>query len=266
MATDAQPLIRVQRPKVSRIVLGGRRVGDLDRPRARGSVREAVGDVGRLRQGVGHLVGRQRAGHLVREEPVVLLVARHGRRRQRRRPPRWRSSGSGRGGRTCARRSAGPGRRAARDGPAGSTGSRSSGGSAIPLPKNWAQTQLAIARAKYGLSGEVIQSASGLARVLGLGDLDRLAGRAAGARRACLVRRCSTCPLGSILTIGPVHHRRRPAAGALDLGEEGGQAEVVVLGPDVERVVVALGAADPEAEEPLGGLLGRTLASGPSRA
>ena len=48
---------------------------------------------------------------------------------------------------------------------------RSSGGSAIPLPKNWAQTQLAIARAKYGLSGAVIQSARALRGVVVLGDL-----------------------------------------------------------------------------------------------
>ena len=57
-----------------------------------------------------------------------------------------------------------------------------------------------------------------------------------------LVRRWTTSPLGLMeidglpLIMAP---GRRHAA-ALDLGEEGGQAEVVVLGPDVERMVVAL--------------------------
>ena len=41
-----------------------------------------------------------------------------------------------------------------------------------------------------------------------------------------------------------------------DLGEEGGEAVVVVLGPAVERVVVALGALDPHAHEHLGHTLG----------
>ena len=74
--------------------------------RRAGFGREAVGHVGGLRQGVGHLVGRQRAGHLVREEAGVVLVARHGAPRTGHTPPTWRPCGSGRGGRTCARRSA----------------------------------------------------------------------------------------------------------------------------------------------------------------
>ena len=47
-----------------------------------------------------------------------------------------------------------------------------------------------------------------------------------------------------------------PAATALNLGEKGGQAEVGVLRPDVEGVVVALGATNAKAEEPLGRQLG----------
>ena len=112
------------------------RGGRVGRPRWRGCPPArfgiAVDHVGRLRQGVGHLVRGQRAGDLVREEPGVLLVARHGAPTTGRRPPRWRSSGSGRGGRTCARRSAWPGRRAARDGPAGSTGSGRRAGRPAP--------------------------------------------------------------------------------------------------------------------------------------
>ena len=51
-------------------------------------------------------------------------------------------------------------------------------------------------------------------------------------------------------------HHRAAAAAALDLGEERSQAVVGVLGPDVEGVVVALGAADAQAQEPLRRQLG----------
>ena len=43
---------------------------------------------------------------------------------------------------------------------------------------------------------------------------------------------------------------------AADLGEEGGEAVVVVHRPAVERMVVALGALDAHAHEDLGGVLG----------
>ena len=46
---------------------------------------------------------------------------------------------------------------------------------------------------------------------------------------------------------------------AADLREEGGEAVVVVLGPALERVVVALGALDADAEEELGRRLDRAL-------
>ena len=140
--------MRGQRPKVSRIVLAvAGSVTSIARvPAARFGI--AVDHVGGLRQGVGHLVRGQRAGHLVREEPGVVLVARHGRRREPVGLATWRSSGSGRGGRTCASTKC----LARASSSSGWTGGfdrlRSSGGSASPLPKNWAQTQLAMARAK----------------------------------------------------------------------------------------------------------------------
>ena len=101
-ASSAQPAVRGHRPNVSRIVLARRRVGHLDRAAAVvPPVRKAIGHVGRLGQGVGHLVGGQRPRHLVREQPRVPLVARHGARRQAVGLATWRSSGSGRAGRTC---------------------------------------------------------------------------------------------------------------------------------------------------------------------
>ena len=53
-----------------------------------------------------------------------------------------------------------------------------------------------------------------------------------------------------------------------DVAEVGGQAVVVVLGPDVERVVVAPGALEPDAEEDLADRLGGGLrvAVGPVEA
>src|SRR5205807_6100701 len=45
----------------------------------------------------------------------------------------------------------------------------------------------------------------------------------------------------------------------LDPAEEGGEAVVVVLRPALERVVVALGALEADAEEDLGGGLGAGL-------
>ena len=62
--------------------------------------------------------------------------------------------------------------------------------------------------------------------------------------------------MGLIVNGGAAHHRPGPAAAALNLGEEGCQPEVGVLCPDVERMVVALGTTDPQAEEPLGRQLG----------
>ncbi len=75
----------------------------------------------------------------------------------------------------------------------------SSGGSTSPLPKNWAQTKLAVARAKYGLSGAVIQSASALR---GSSSSATVTGVPSSRRgwAGFLVRRCSTVPVGSILT------------------------------------------------------------------
>ena len=48
---------------------------------------------------------------------------------------------------------------------------------------------------------------------------------------------------------------------AADLGEERREAVVVVLGPAVEGVVVALGALDPDSHEDLGDVLGQRAAS-----
>ncbi len=59
------------------------------------------------------------------------------------------------------------------------------------------------------------------------------------------------------MIVARAHHRtgtRRTTA--LNFGEKGGQAEVGVLRPDVERVVVALGAPDAQTEEALGCQLG----------
>ena len=139
---------------------------------------------------------------------------------------------------------------------------RSSGGSASPLPKNWAQTQLAVGPGEVRVVGRRHPVGQGLARVVALGDRHGLAVEQSGLGRAAGCGGARPGPSGLIVTIGPCPSspRRRPPA--LDLGEEGGQAEVIVLRPDVERVVVALGAAHPEAEEPLGRLLGRDLGVG----
>ena len=88
---------------------------------------------------------------------------------------------------------------------------RSSGGSTSPLPKSWAQTQLAVARAKYGLSAEVIHRARAFRGIVGRGDRHDLASRQPR-RAGCLVRRCMTCPLGLIVTEGrPIIMPRCPS-------------------------------------------------------
>ena len=128
---------------------------------------------------------------------------------------------------------------------------KSSTGSTIPEPKKWAQTRLANEVANQGFSGEASHFGQDDPTVLA-GDVGGLAAEELGLHLA--------------VADGVVH---LAAAGvedddlalvfgllAADLREEGGEAVIVVLGPAVERVVVALGALDPHPHEDLGDVLG----------
>ena len=233
--------------------------------RSRASFGIAVDHVGRLRQGVGHLVGGQRPGHLVREEPGVAARCPARSPTTARTPRRPRSSGSGRGGRTCGSTKC----LASASSSSGWTGGfdrlRSSGGSASPLAEELGPDPVGHRAGEIGVVGRRHPVGQRLARVLLGRDLDRRAVEQPGLGGAWSAG-ARSCPSGSILIDLPLIIPPPPAAAALDLGEAGGQAEIVVLGPDVEGMVVALGAANPQAQEPLRCLLGRTLASGPSSA
>ena len=195
----------------------------------------------------------ERPGQMVREEPRVLLVARDRARRQ--------AVGLGDGDRPdqVAQVVLGATKCLARaSSSSGWTGGlarlMSSGGSTRPLPKSWAQTQLAIARAKYGLSAAVIQSARALRGSSLAATFTALPSRSVRLDRL-LGPQVDDFPVGIDRDRRAAHHRPAAAA-ALDLGEERGQAVIGVLRPDVERVVVALGASQPQAQEPLGRQLG----------
>ena len=137
---------------------------------------------------------------------------------------------------------------------AGFESRKSSTGSTIPRPIRWNQIRLTRLLAKNGLSGlgqpggqadaavgACGSSSTGPAQRLGLHHL-------AGAGLADVARS------GGVddLFVGQV------ALLAADLREEGGEAVVVVLGPALERMVVALGALDADAEEELGRRLDRS--------
>ena len=224
-----------------------------------------VGHVGRLGQGIGHLVRRERPRQMVREEPVVFLVARHVARRQAIglgiAIVRIRSRRSNLLATKCFARASSS---------SGWTGGlarlMSSGGSTSPLPKSCAQTQLAVARAKYGLSGRGHPVGQRLCAGLPCRRPSPTLPSSRLGSTGFLVRRWIT------LTLGIDRHRRLapsscpPAPPALDLGEKGGKAVVGVLGPDVERMIVALGAPEPEPQEPLGGQLGLNIRRRANRA
>ena len=118
---------------------------------------------------------------------------------------------------------------------------RSSTGSASGRPKSRAQTRLTVARAKLGLRGSVTQAGELLARAARprpeLGEerharLDRR--RLLGLAVQRLVRAFSVADAAQV---------------RVNLAEEGGQAAEVGLLPGLERVVVALGAIEPDAQE-----------------
>ena len=145
----------------------------------------------------------------MREQPGVLLVALDRRRRSVHRSRSWRWSGSGPAGRTCARRN-GVARASSSSGWTGGLARlMSSGGSTRPLPKSCAQTQLAIARAKYGFSGAVIQSASALRGSSSGGDLDGLAVEEVRLGRL-LGPQVDDFALGIDLDLVAAHHRPGP--------------------------------------------------------
>ena len=131
----------------------------------------------------------------------------------------------------------------------------SSGGSTRPLPKSCAQTQLLMARAKYGLSGAVIQSASALRGSSAGATFTTLPSRSRGST-GFLVRRWMTSPFGLMVTFSRPIIIPAPAPPRWTLAKNDGQAVIGVLGPDVEGVIVALGASHPETQEPLSRQLG----------
>ena len=140
---------------------------------------------------------------------------------------------------------------------------KSSTGSTTPRPIRWNQTRLTRLLAKNGLDGPVSQLASFRRRstrllVLGSGEP---ASSKVGPPRALgfivlPVRGWRTSP--ELVRVDHLILGQGPGL-PLDPREEGGEAVIVVLGPALERVVVALGALDPDAEEELGRGLGRVL-------
>ena len=120
------------------------------------------------------------------------------------------------------------------------------------MPKKWAQTRLANEVANQGFSGEASHLARTTRRSLpatsGVVAAEELRLHHPAADRVVdlAAARVEDDRLAIVLALL-----------AADLREEGGEAVVVVLGPAVERVVVALGALDPHAHEDLGDVLGQ---------
>ena len=113
---------------------------------------------------------------------------------------------------------------------------------------------MTITLAKYGLSGDVIQAASASRGSSLGGDVERLAEQRrrrqhlAGER----VLHAAAAPRrAKIISSPPEIGGEMPDALAADAGEEGGEAVEVVLAPDLERMMVALRAFEPHAEEEL---------------
>ena len=130
---------------------------------------------------------------------------------------------------------------------------RSSTGSASGRPNSRAQTRLTVARLKFGFRGSTTQAAScsrglpvlgqqlGTERHAGL-DLDRLLGLVVG-RRVFVFAVTNAAQIGA------------------HAAEERREAAKIGLLPGLERVIVALGTVDPDAEEgprhPRGQSIGR---------
>ena len=131
---------------------------------------------------------------------------------------------------------------------------KSSTGSTIPRPIRWNQIRLTRLLAKNGFSGPVSQTARRTRRS-DLGVLEHRAAQRLGLHHLAGPRLADVAGVGRVddLFVGQV------ALLAADLREEGGEAVIVVLGPALERVVVALGALDADAQEELGGRLDGVL-------
>ena len=129
---------------------------------------------------------------------------------------------------------------------------KSSTGSTMPTPMKWAQTRLANEVANQGFCGEASHFARTTRRSLPATSGDLAAQE--------LRRHDPAADRVGHLAAARVEDDRLAVVLALlaaDLGEERGEAVVVVLGPAVERVVVALGALDAHAHEDLGDVLGQ---------
>ena len=127
---------------------------------------------------------------------------------------------------------------------------KSSTGSTIPRPIRWNQIRLTRLRAKNGLSWLVSQAARRTRRS-DFGILEHRTAQRLGLHHLAGAR------LADVAGVGRVNDlllRQVPLLAA-DLREEGGEAVVVVLGPPLEGVVVALGALDADPQEELGGRL-----------
>ena len=124
----------------------------------------------------------------------------------------------------------------------------SSTGSTRPTPKRWAQTRLTAARAKKGFSGETIHSA----RIVRVATSGRQAGKSAveeGRLHDLLVPgTVASRRLGNFPDRAGQRHGRGGAL-RLQAGEERRIAPELFTGPRGERVVVALGAFEPETQE-----------------
>ena len=120
----------------------------------------------------------------------------------------------------------------------------------MPTPRKWAQTMLARFLANYGFSAEASHSASTSRRYLSLSS----GVRAAEELRLHVL--FGDRVLGLAAFVEDDAFARIFRGFASDLGEERGEAVVIVHRPAVEGMVVALGALDAHAHEDLGGVFG----------
>ena len=113
-----------------------------------------------------------------------------------------------------------------------------------PVPKNRAQTRLTAARAKYGLSGAVTQSAR---TVRGAEPWAATAGSLPSRKPAWTISLgAGDRQLAAVGHLAGLEEVESPSPRALDAGEEGGEAPELLALPVRERVVVALGAFEPD--------------------
>ncbi len=167
----------------------------------------------------------------------------------------------GREGRTCAQQNAWRGHRVAQGGPEGWSGS----GHRVDRPAPYRRTGLGPVRhrPRVGTCPSAVIQAARAWRGPRPCPLQPVACSTAEAQPAS--SSCDVPPArrGPILTI--VFPIIPPPPVRLDLREAGGQAEVVVLGPDVERVVVTLSTAESKRPGNAGrSARPRSSASGPS--